>query len=202
MITGKSSLWQAAFARNSTMLHYCSAPFCLRQVHQTVNKMCCKYVILLIIYIQETITLQRHSCSVWRIKDPKTYISEWLDSGKHKYAILLLLSLYLWSLEIDREGVSELLGKYTSCFIFTASISIILLVSAHLQWNVLEYYLKWNDHQSQTVQRHKLLLLLLLLIRLAPFILYIWTLLTLYLHWNNWPAILPDSFSNMVRAHT
>lgn len=78
-------------------LHYCSAPFCLRQVHQTVNKMCCKYVILLIIYTQKTITLQRQIAVVC-IKDRRH------TSGKHKYAILLLLSLCLWFyLSLGRE---------------------------------------------------------------------------------------------------
>lgn len=146
MITGISSLWRVAFARkkhNVTLLQctFFVSDKCIKFL--TVNKMHCKYVILLIIYIQETITLQRHSCSVRHIKRPKTYISEWLDSRKHKYAILLLLSSYLRSLERWRErkrhrkrerGYLNSLEKYTSCFIsLLPPNSIILLVSAHLQ---------------------------------------------------------------------
>lgn len=127
MTTGKSSLWQAAFARKAQcyviVVHFMSE--CIKFL--TVNKMPCKYVIILTIYKQETITLRRHSSSVWHIKDWR-HTSEWLNSRKHKYAILLLLSLYLWSLERDeerkrgreRETMSELLGKYTSCLIFTS----------------------------------------------------------------------------------
>lgn len=144
MTTGKSSLWQAAFARKAQcyiiVVHFLSE--CIKFL--TVNKMPCKYVILLIIYKQETITLRRHSSSVWHIKDWR-HTSEWLNSRKHKYAILLLLSLYLWSLERDEERKR---GRETSwkVHVLLNFYFLQLLVSAHLQWNELEYYLKWNDH--------------------------------------------------------
>ena len=127
-------------------MHLFVSDKCIKQS----NKMCCKYVILLIIYIQETITLQRHSCSVWRIKTRRyTSVNGWILENINMLFSFYLACIYgLWR-EIER-GYLKLLGKYTSCFIFTACISIILLVSAHLQWNVLEYYLKWIDHQSQT----------------------------------------------------
>lgn len=109
-----------------------------------VNKMHCKYVILLIIYIQETIILLRHRCSVWHIKAQRhKSVNCWvLENINMLFSILQ--GLYLRSLERDRA-----LGNYTSYFMFSSCNAIIFLVSAHLQWNVLEYYLKWVDW-SQT----------------------------------------------------
>lgn len=68
-----------------------------------------------------------------------------------------------------REGISELLWKYTSCFVSTSSNSIILLVSAHLQWHVFEDYLKWIAHWSDNLQRYKMLLFSVLLSSFCTF---------------------------------
>lgn len=94
----------------------------------------------------------------------KTYISEWLNSRKHKCAILLLLSLYLWSLERKRERISELLGKYTSYFIFYFLQLNNFLGQCTFTMKCIRILPEVNWPQKSNLQRHKMLILLLLLI--------------------------------------
>lgn len=89
----------------------------------TVNKMHCKYVILLIIYIQKTITLQRRSCScsVWNIKDRRhTSVNGWIRENINMPFSFCLACIYgLWrDGEKERGRISELLGKNAFCFYF------------------------------------------------------------------------------------
>lgn len=158
------------------VVHFCSEYAKLL----TVNKMHRKYVILLIIYIQETIIC----CSVWHVKVQKTEIC---------FSVSVKACIYGLQGEEDKS-VSK---AHLPCLIFTSYYSI-FLVSAHRYWNESEY-LKWSDHWGQTDRDPRCFFIRLWLIF---FIIYIWVWLTLHLHWNNWTVIPSRQLLNMVWARS
>lgn len=110
-----------------TVVHFFCFCFFLSQTSAsnflTVNKMHCKYVILLIIYIQKTITLQRRSCScsVWNIKDRRhTSVNGWIPENINMPFSFCLACIYgLWrDGEKEAGRISELLGKNAFCLYF------------------------------------------------------------------------------------
>lgn len=95
---------------------------CLRQVHQisTDSQQDALQICFPINHFHTGNNYSETQLQCVAYQRPKTYVSEWLNSRKHKYAVVLLLGLYLWSPEAEnhRARISELFGKNTPCFIF------------------------------------------------------------------------------------